>query len=80
MGKEGLNHASINQLFTLIIGFWLSQQPVQKYALLGCCLLEKPQKKSGAPDLVLYLGEDYPQWQPGERRYLDAEVLKTSAV
>ncbi len=73
MGKEGINHASINQLFTLIIGFWFSEQPDQKYALLGGCLLEKPQKKSGAPDLVLYLGEDYPQWQPGERRYLDLE-------
>jgi len=77
MGTEGINHASINQLFTLLIGFWFSQQADQNYTLLGGCLLEKPQKKSGAPDLVLYLGEDYPQWQTGERRYLDLDKWRS---
>jgi Uma2 family endonuclease len=77
MGKECINHASINQLFTLLIGFWLSQQPEQNYSLLGGCLLEKPNKKSGAPDLVLYIGEDYPQWEPGTRRYINLDKYRT---
>ncbi len=77
MGKEGINHASINQLFTLLIGFWFTQQSNQSYTLLGGCLLEKPNKKSGAPDLVLYLGADYPQWQPGTRRYIDLDKWRS---
>jgi Uma2 family endonuclease len=32
---------------------------------------EKPNTKAGTPDLVLYWGEDYPRWQPGESRRID---------
>jgi Uma2 family endonuclease len=73
MGKEGINHASVNQLITLVFGFWFSQNPEQIYSLLGGCLLEKPKIASAAPDLVLYLGENYPKWTPGERRYLNLD-------
>lgn len=71
MGWEGINHATINELFTLIFGFWFIQKPEQIYSLLGGCLLEKPTRQAGAPDLVLYLGEDYPRWQEGEPRRID---------
>jgi Uma2 family endonuclease len=71
MGWEGINHATINELFTLIFGFWFFSKPEQIYSLLGGCLLEKAPKQSGAPDLVLYLGDDYPKWQEGESRRID---------
>ncbi|MCL1468789.1 Uma2 family endonuclease [Argonema galeatum] len=71
MGWEGINHATINELFTLIFGFWFLNKPEQIYSLLGGCLLEKPTKQAGAPDLVIYLGEDYPRWQEGEPRRID---------
>lgn len=78
MGTEGINHASISDLFTMLFFIWFSQKsPNQNFTSLGRCLLEKPQKKSGAPDLVLYLGEDYPQWQPGSRRYLDLDQWRS---
>ena len=77
MGKEGINHASISDLFTILFFIWFNHKGNQNFSSLGRCLLEKPQKKSGAPDLVLYLGEDYPQWQPGERRYLDLEKWRS---
>jgi Uma2 family endonuclease len=71
MGWEGIEHATICDLFTLILGFWFSLQPEQTASSLGRCLLEKAKNQSGAPDLVLYLGDDYPQWQPGEARRID---------
>jgi Uma2 family endonuclease len=77
MGTEGINHSSISDLFTMLFFAWFSQQPNQLFASLGRCLLEKPNKKSGAPDLVLYLGEDYPQWQPGTRRYIDLDKWRS---
>jgi Uma2 family endonuclease len=71
MGKEGVNHATICDLFTMLFFIWFSQNPEQTFSSLGRCLLEKPKKRAGSPDLVLYLGENYPRWQPGERRYLN---------
>jgi Uma2 family endonuclease len=71
MGWEGINHATINELFTLIFGFWFFTKAEQIYSLLGGCLLEKAKTQSGAPDLVLYLGDDYPRWQEGEPRRID---------
>jgi Uma2 family endonuclease len=68
---EGINHATICDLFTLIFGFWFSAFPDQIASSLGRCLLEKEQVASGAPDLVLYLGDNYPQWQPGDPRRID---------
>jgi Uma2 family endonuclease len=36
------------------------------FTSLGRCLIEKPETQACAPDLVLYIGEDYPQWKQGE--------------
>ena len=71
MGGEGINHATVSDLFTMLFFIWFSQKPEQVFSSLGRCLMEKPTTKAGAPDLVLYLGEDYPHWQPGEPRRID---------
>ena len=73
MGKEGINHACISDLFIMLFAFWFAQHPEQILNTFGGCLLEKPPKRSGAPDLVVYLGEDYPKWQQGESRYINLE-------
>ncbi len=71
MGSEGINHASVSDLFTMLFAFWFSQRPEQTAASLGRCLIEKPKIQAAAPDLVLYIGEGVPQWQPGEPRRID---------
>lgn len=71
MGSEGIDHSGINNLFNLILGFWFSNFPDQKAHLLGGCLLEKPDTKAASPDLVVYLGEDFPKRQEGESRYIN---------
>lgn len=73
MGKEGINHASINNLFTMLFYIWFSQAPGLIYSSLGGCLLEKPKKQAASPDLMLYIGSDYPTWEAGERRYINLE-------
>lgn len=71
MGWEGINHATINELFSMLFILWFIQKPEQVFSSLGGCLLEKAPKQAGAPDLVLYLGDDYPRWQEGEPRRID---------
>lgn len=71
MGWEDIDHAVICDLFTSILFLWFSLHPEQTGSSLGRCLLEKAKGESGAPDLVLYLGDDYPQWQAGEPRRVD---------
>ncbi|MBD1806395.1 Uma2 family endonuclease [Microcoleus sp. FACHB-SPT15] len=71
MGGEGINHATISDLFTMLFFIWFNQKPEQIFSSLGRCLIEKPNTKAGAPDLVLYLGEDYPRWKTGESRRID---------
>jgi Uma2 family endonuclease len=71
MGGEGINHASINNLFVALLFFWAAQHPEQIFNTLGGCLLEKPQTQACSPDLVLYLGEEVPVWQEGEPRVVD---------
>lgn len=70
MGGEGINHATVSDLFTMLFSIWF-QKPEQVFSSLGRCLMEKPKTKAGAPDLVLYLGDDYPRGQTGESRYID---------
>ncbi|NEO25759.1 MAG: Uma2 family endonuclease, partial [Kamptonema sp. SIO4C4] len=67
MGSEGINHSSISDLFTMLFFIWFGQQMQQKFASFGRCLLEKTGQSAAAPDIVLYVGEDYPKWNPGER-------------
>jgi Uma2 family endonuclease len=71
IGSEGINHARVSDLFTLLFGFWFSQFIAQTAESLGRCLLEKPNKRAASPDLVLYISEGVPQWQAGEPRRID---------
>ncbi|RMF62944.1 MAG: Uma2 family endonuclease [Cyanobacteria bacterium J069] len=71
MGGEGINHSGISDLFTMIFGFWAIQHPDPLFTSLGRCLLEKPETQACAPDLVLYVGADHPQWQSVEPRRVD---------
>ncbi|MGK7886329.1 MAG: Uma2 family endonuclease [Crocosphaera sp.] len=70
-GREGINHSQFCELLTMMLGFWFSHHPEEKFSLLNRCQLEKPKTQAAAPDLVLYLGDDYPTWQIGERRYIN---------
>ena len=71
MGWEGINHAIIRELFVMLFFAWLTEHPGQAFTSIGQCLLEKEPIKAGAPDLVIYLGDRYPTWQPGESRKVD---------
>jgi Uma2 family endonuclease len=71
MGGEGINHAGVSDLFTSLLFLWAIQHPEQLFTSLGRCLLEKPDTQACAPDLVLYVGADYPKWQSGEPRRID---------
>ncbi|NJL20146.1 MAG: Uma2 family endonuclease [Leptolyngbyaceae cyanobacterium SM1_3_5] len=71
MGGEGINHSQVSDLMTMLFLCWAVQHPEQMYNSFGRCLLEKPETQACAPDLVLYLGEDYPRWREGEPRRID---------
>jgi Uma2 family endonuclease len=71
MGGEGINHSKVSDLFTLIIGFWFINFDDRVAESLGRCLLEKAPDRAAAPDIVLYIGENIPQWQAGEARRID---------
>jgi Uma2 family endonuclease len=76
MGGEGINHAGVSDLFTSLLFLWAMQHPEQLFTSLGRCLLEKPETQACAPNLVLYVGDDYPQWQPGEARRVDLNQFR----
>lgn len=72
MTGEGINHASFADLFTSLLFIWfLQKKPEQVFSSFGRCLLEKEPLRAGAPDLVLYLGDDYPRWREGEPRRIN---------
>ena len=71
MGNEGINHARFNKLFTLIFGFWFARQDNIEFDLLGGCVLEKAPSQGAAPDEVLYIGDNSPQYQVGGSRRVD---------
>ena len=74
MGWEGIDHATISDLFTMIFGFWFAQRPEQIFSSLGRCLLEKASKKlAAAPDLVLYLGEDFPRIESKKPAFINLD-------
>jgi Uma2 family endonuclease len=68
MGGEGINHSGVSDLFTTFLFLWAIQHPEKNYSSLGRCLIEKPETQASSPDLVLYIGTDYPKWQEGEPR------------
>jgi Uma2 family endonuclease len=76
MGGEGINHAGVSDLFTSLLFLWAMQHPEQLFTSLGRCLLEKPETQACAPDLVIYVGADCPQWQPGEKRRVDLSQFR----
>ncbi|MEL7510102.1 MAG: Uma2 family endonuclease [Cyanobacteria bacterium J06554_1] len=76
MGWEGINHATICDLFTAILYVWFSLHSDQVASSIGRCLLEKDTDTAGAPDLVLYLGDNYPRWQTGQPRRIDLSQWK----
>jgi len=71
MGNEGPQHARFNNLLTLVFGFWFFSKAGQAFDDLGGCVIEKPKVGGGAPDRVLYIGGDFPQWQKGEPRRIN---------
>jgi Uma2 family endonuclease len=71
MGGEGINYAVVSDSFTSLLFLWAIQHPHQTYTSLGRCLIEKPETQACAPDLVLYVGDDYPRWETGEPRRID---------
>jgi Uma2 family endonuclease len=71
MGKEGINHAKFSDLLTMIFFIWFSHFTGQSAESLGRCLIEKPNTQGASPDLVLYIGEGVPYWQPGEPRRIE---------
>lgn len=70
IGTEGPNHASYSDLLTGIFFLWSLLYPDPPLQSYGRCLIEQPETRACAPDLVLYKGEDIPRWQPGEPRRL----------
>jgi len=76
MGGEGIDHASFSDLLTSILFLWAIQHPEQSFNSLGRCLLEKPQTRACAPDLVLYVGEGAPRWRDGDPRRIDLSVWR----
>lgn len=70
-GAEGINHSLICNLFPILFFIWFSRTPGQTFKSMDRCQLEKPNLRSAAPDQVLYIGENAPFWQEGERRRID---------
>jgi Uma2 family endonuclease len=71
MGKEGINHAKFCDLLTMLFAFWFNHFREPTAESLGRCLIEKPNTQAACPDLVLYIGEGVPYWQPGEPRRIE---------
>lgn len=71
MGWEGIGHAEVRDLFTMLLAFWFTRHPEQVAQSLGGCLIERRPLQAAAPDLVLYVGGDVPQWAKGEPRRID---------
>jgi len=72
MGSEGIDHASVSDLFLLLIYIWMRRyQPELAVGSFGRCLLEKPGQKAASPDLVLYLGSGIPRRDDAKLRRID---------
>jgi Uma2 family endonuclease len=76
MGNEGINHSRYCDLFTLIFGFWFAKHPEEIFDSLSGCVIEKPNHKSAAPDKILYIGGNSPQWQQGEPRRINLDIWR----
>jgi hypothetical protein len=65
--------AASNPLMTMIFFSWLSQKTQQPFHILNGCSMARSGFNAVSPDLMLYVGDDYPQWTEGEARYLNLE-------
>ena len=72
-GNEGINRSRFNNLLTMVFVLWFSSKGGQAFDDLGGCVIEKPKVGGGAPDRVLYIGGDFPQWQGGEPRRINLD-------
>jgi Uma2 family endonuclease len=68
MGNEGINHARFNKLLTMILYGWFAERGDVEFDLLGGCVLVKAPLQGAAPDEVVYIGDNSPQYEPGEAR------------
>ncbi|MGB8699627.1 MAG: Uma2 family endonuclease [Thermosynechococcaceae cyanobacterium] len=73
MGSEGIRHASFSDLFTMLAFIWKQRHPDQNLTSLGRCQLEKTGKQACAPDLVIYIGDNAPAWEAGQRRFINLD-------
>jgi Uma2 family endonuclease len=71
MGVEGPAHSRFSDLMTAILFAWAFVHPHDSFESFGRCLIDLPETHACAPDLVLYKGEEIPQWQMGEPRRID---------
>lgn len=76
MGGEGINHASVTNLFMMLIAFWKQLHPEQTITSLGGCQLEKIGKRASAPDLVIYVSDHVPRWEAGQRRFINLDQVR----
>ncbi len=72
MGAEGINHASVGALLPILFFIWFSAKR-QSFKLFGGCQLEKTNNRAAAPDQIVYLGENVPQWREGEPRRISLD-------
>jgi len=77
MGAEGINHARFGDLFAMILVFWAAKFPDNKLSTFGGCQLEKKGRRAIAPDIVLYVGEDAPNWKFGQSRFIDLDKWRS---
>ncbi|MEL7069412.1 MAG: Uma2 family endonuclease [Cyanobacteria bacterium J06581_3] len=80
MGWEGINHSVVRELFLLLIGFWIAQNPQAHISFMGGCLLEKDGIDAASPDLVFYARTDRPIWKEGESRKIDLDHWHAPAL
>ncbi|MEM8638581.1 MAG: Uma2 family endonuclease [Cyanobacteria bacterium P01_G01_bin.54] len=73
MGTEGPNHAAFSDLMTAVFFVWAFLNPDSPLQSYGRCLIEYAETHACAPDLVLYKGDNIPQWQPGEPRRIELD-------
>ncbi len=73
MGWEGILHSEVRELLSAILVMWLMAHPEIASKILGSCLMEKTGKQAAAPDILVYLGENLPQYQQGESRRINLD-------
>jgi Uma2 family endonuclease len=60
----------------MIFWSWFAKHPDQIFDSLSGCVIEKPNHKSAAPDKILYIGGNSPQWQQGEPRRINLDIWR----